>query len=83
MNHYLIMCRSLTYAQRSKRLLEHFGLSSSIVKAPQCLTPAGCGYALSIYKFLDQAVLVLKNNGMLRGKVYKQNGDGDYEEMPV
>ena len=83
MNQYFIMCRSLTYAQRSKRLLEHYGIASAIVKAPQCLTPAGCGYALSLRRLFDEAVLILKNNAMLRGKVYRLRPEGKYEEMLV
>ena len=35
MMQYLIMCRSMTYAQRSAALLERSGISAKVVKAPQ------------------------------------------------
>ena len=40
----LIMCRSLTRAQRSELLLERRGIGASVVKAPQALRENGCGY---------------------------------------
>ena len=45
----LIMCRSLTTAQRGALLLERRSISVSVVKAPQHLRGNGCGYALSLY----------------------------------
>ena len=47
---YLIMCRSLTWAQRSAALLERGGITASVVKAPQGLSPSGCAYANSMYR---------------------------------
>ena len=41
MTQYLIMCRSLTKAQSSARLLESAGITASVVKAPQELSGAG------------------------------------------
>ena len=35
---YLIMCRSLTYAQRAARVLERAGIGAGIIKAPAGLT---------------------------------------------
>ena len=35
MTQYLLMCRSLTYAQKSVKLLERSGITAAVVKAPR------------------------------------------------
>jgi hypothetical protein len=78
---YLIMCRSLTYAQRSAVLLEHNGITASVVKAPQGLSASGCGYAVSLYNHFYEARSILRNNNMINGKSFKRDGDGDFTEV--
>ena len=65
---YLIMCRSLTVAQRSASILERKGINAAVVKAPQGLSTGGCGYAISLSRYYDEAVATLKNNKLLTGK---------------
>lgn len=81
MTQYLIMCRSLTFAQRAARLLERAGITAAVIKAPQSLTSSGCGYAISLHKRFDEAVLILKKNKMLTGRLYKRYDDGEYQEV--
>lgn len=81
MTQYLIMCRSLTYAQRAQKILERAGFSSGIVKAPQGLNTSGCGYAVSIYRRADEAISLLKANKLLSGKVFRRAENGDYVEV--
>lgn len=83
MTQYLIMCPSLTSAQRSHKLLERSGISSSVVKAPQGLNTMGCGYSLSLYRSFSEAVSVLRKNGMLKGKLFMRILDGEYEEVRI
>jgi len=78
---YLIMCKSLTTAQRGALLLERRGLSASVVKAPQHLRGNGCGYALSLYRNLQEAVQILKNGGLLTGRIYRRLENGEYLEV--
>ncbi|MBQ7693131.1 MAG: DUF3343 domain-containing protein [Oscillospiraceae bacterium] len=78
---YLILCKSLTNAQRAALLLERRGLSASVVKAPQHLRENGCGYALSLYRRLDEAVSLLQNNRLLTGRIYQRLEDGSYQEV--
>ncbi len=78
---YLIMCRSLTYAQRTAALLERSGIPSVVVKAPQALTSGGCGYAVSLHKRFEEAVTLLRNNSMIHGKLFKRRDGGDYQEV--
>ena len=81
MTQYLIMCRSLTKAQSSARLLESAGITASVVKAPQELSGAGCGYALSLYRKFGEAVELLRKNKLLNGKLYSRSGNNAYVEV--
>lgn len=81
MTQYLIMCRSLTYAQRSARLLERAGITATVVKAPQGLTTGGCGYAVSLFRRFDEAVPILKKNNLISGKLFKRTDQGEYSEV--
>lgn len=83
MTQYLIMCTSLTNAQRSQRLLERAGINASVVKAPQGLNTLGCGYSLSLYKGIDEAVSILGRNNMLKGKVFMRQQNFDYTEVKL
>lgn len=75
MEKLLITCRSMTQAQRSQRLLEKSGIVSSVVKTPIHLTKTGCGYALILRRGGSEAVEILRERGMLTGKVYERVGE--------
>ena len=83
MTQYLIMCPSLTAAQRSQKLLERSGISAALVKAPQGLNTLGCGYSLSLYKGFSEAVNILRKNSMLKGKLFEREQNGEYIEVKV
>lgn len=76
----LIMCRSLTRAQRAALLLERKGIGAEVVKAPQALRENGCGYAVSLYRRPAEAVALLRSNGLLSGRIYRREADGSYTE---
>lgn len=48
MDHYLIIARSVTYAQRMQRALARAGVRCQIFRAPRELTELGCAYAVRI-----------------------------------
>ena len=48
MEHYLILARSVTYAQRMQRALARTGIRCQIFRAPRDLTDVGCAYVLRI-----------------------------------
>ena len=83
MTRYLIMCRSLTHAQRSARLLERAGITATVIKAGGKLSVSGCRYAVELGRHFDDAVRILKNNDMIKGKVYQKTEDGRYKEILV
>lgn len=81
MTQYLIMCRSLTYAQRAAAVLERAGITAVVVKAPQHLSLGGCGYAVSLHRRFDEAVSLLKKNSLLNGKLFRRIAEGEYVEV--
>ena len=81
---YLIMCRSLTYAQRSSRLLERSGITATVMKAPQSVSGNGCGYSVAVpYKRGSKAVGLLREADLLQGRVYVRSDDGELREVNV
>ena len=83
MEKYLIMCRSLTHAQRCQRLLEQSGIISSVIKAPAGLTQKGCGYSLVLRRHIKDALRVLRERNLLTGKVYQWDGTQWREEYDI
>ncbi len=83
MEQYLIMCRSLTYAQRAERVLSQNGINSNVIKAPQNLLTGGCGYAVSLRKNFDKAYSILNSSGLIKGKVFMRVNEGEYEELKI
>lgn len=81
MTQYLILCPTLTRAQRTQKTLERSGIAASVVKAPQRLSEHGCGYAVSLYRRFEDAVNILKRNGLLQGKLYRREANGDFTEI--
>ena len=48
MEHYLILARSVTYAQRMQRVMSGAGIRCRMFRAPRDLSDSGCGYALKL-----------------------------------
>ena len=48
MEQYLILARSITYAQRMQSVLGRVGLRCQISRAPRTLTDFGCAYILRL-----------------------------------
>lgn len=84
MSYYLLMCRSLTYAQRTAKILERYGITAIVTRGPQGLSAEGCAYCVKISQHrLGDAVKVLKNAGIGPLKIYLAGGDGNLKEVPV
>ena len=79
---YLIMCRSLTYAQRSARALENAGITSVVTKAQQSVSNAGCASCVKVSeRRLKEALSVLKGAGLSPGRVFLQDDSGEVNEI--
>lgn len=78
MPHYLIMCRSLTYAQRAARVLERIGITAIVTKAPQGTGHEGCAYCVKVSeKRLAESLTALKNADLGPGKVFMLGPGGE------
>lgn len=79
---YMIMCRSLTYAQRAVTALERAGITASISRAPQELTGSGCGYCVKVAQRRFQSALkTLDAKGVAYGRLFRIEEDGTYTEV--
>ena len=79
---YLIMCRSLTYAQRAAKILERHAISAGVTRAPTGLSGNGCSYCVTVaYGRGIAAADILRREGLLQGKIYQQNTDGTVKEV--
>lgn len=82
--HYIIMCRSLTYAQRASRLLDSSGIYAGLTKAPQGITPEGCTFGVRVQeKHVRRALAVIRSSGIKVGKVFRVDEDGRAEEAEL
>ena len=65
MEYYLILARSVTYAQRMQRSLERVGIRSRFARAPRDLTNLGCAYMVQIAAAdLSQALVAIHRDGL-------------------
>lgn len=46
--HNILMCRSMTAAQKAVTVLQRAGVFASVAKAPQSANPGGCTYGAKI-----------------------------------
>ena len=81
MNHILILCRSVTQAQRGGMLLSRSGITNRIFRSPAGLTERGCSYSIRITpEHLHHAMDLLRRGGTQPVKVVAQGPDG-YTEV--
>ena len=79
---YLIMCRSLTYAQRSARALERAGITAVVTRAPQGAATNGCAYCVKLSeRRMPDALRVLKNTGLSPGRILLYQKDHSFREV--
>lgn len=84
MLYYLIICRSLTFAQRTAHILERKGIRTQIIRTPQKIVTEGCGYAVRIaQKNLIDALSLLRVEDLTPKKVYVILEEGDFREVEL
>ena len=77
--HILILCRSLTSAQKAARVLQSSGIFAAVTKAPQSARADGCGYGVKLAeRHKDAALEILNGAGVtVRGVVdLPERGEG-------
>lgn len=84
MVYYLIICRSLTYAQKTEAALERAGITAHIMRSPRTITGTGCSHAVKISeRRLSDALTVLNRVGLSPDRVYIMSADGSYKEVSL
>jgi len=82
MVYYLIICRSLTYAQRTVTVLERAGITAHLMRTPRSISGEGCGYAVKVsQRRLPDALTVLNRVGLSPRRVFILSADGSYKEV--
>lgn len=82
MLYYLIVCRSLTYAQRTAAALERAGISAHTLRSPKRISGEGCGHCVRIgRRDLDGALLVLRQARLEPKRIFAAQSDGSYTEI--
>lgn len=83
MDSYLILCQSLTYAQRTAKMLERYGIGSQIIRTPREITAEGCGHCVKIGGgSLDAARRVLQREGLAPKHIYRAEKNA-YSEVSL
>ncbi|MDR3278248.1 MAG: DUF3343 domain-containing protein [Oscillospiraceae bacterium] len=84
MIYYLLICRSITYAQRAARALERAGITAIVTRAPQKISVDGCAYCVRVTgRYISQALVVIREAGLYPVRVFAQYADGNLSEVGV
>ena len=84
MVYYLIVCRSLTYAQRTAAALERAAITAHILRSPKSIAGEGCSHSVPVsQRNLADALVVLKRAGLSPSRVYINESDGSYKEVEL
>lgn len=82
MVYYLIICRSLTYAQRTASVLERVGITAHIMRTPKTIASEGCSHGVKIsQRRLPDALTVLARAELSPSRVFILEADGSYQEV--
>lgn len=83
-SYYLIICRSLTYAQRTASLLGRVGVRASIQKAPSSIALEGCSHAVRIREEdLTRSLTALRRGELTPTRVFLFRQGMGYEEVAM
>ena len=78
----LILCRSLTYAQRTASALERAGITARILRSPKSISGEGCSHCVKVAeRSLADALTVLYRIDLAPKRVFITSGDGNYREV--
>ena len=84
MPYYLILCRSLTYAQRTATVLERAGITARILRSPKSISGEGCSHSVKVSeRDLSYALEVLLRAGLNPKRVFTRTDDEVYREVQL
>ncbi|MCL2842628.1 MAG: DUF3343 domain-containing protein [Oscillospiraceae bacterium] len=79
---YLILCRSLTYAQKAARALERVGITATILRTPKGLSQEGCSYCVRVSeRSITIAMTALRETNAKITRVYVCHPTGEIREV--
>ncbi len=79
---YLLMSRSLTYAQRSARVLERRGITASVTRLPRSASVQGCTYGVAVSaQNVRRGLEILEKAGIPPKRIYERADDGSLREV--
>lgn len=81
MKEYLIICRSITFAQRASRALYRAGISNQVLRLPVGLVKSGCGYAVKIRSDDPERALRAMEREHMRPMTLFLSENGIYQEV--
>lgn len=80
----LLTCKSVTHAQRIRKILINAGVPAAIVRPDIELTKRNCAYAVNISQgYLGEAIETLKYNRVLPNRTMLIESDGSYREIYI
>ena len=84
MEYYLIIARSVTYAQRIEHVLNRAGIRSLVFRAPLEVTKGeGCAYAVRLTAdAMPMALELLTKNGLQNIRILRSDPSGIWEVHP-
>ena len=81
---YLIICRSLTFAQRTAQILERAGIRVAIQRAPRHAAEEGCSHAVRVgEQQIAKALSLLNRTELAPSRVFLQQMTGEYREVSL
>ncbi len=82
MQYYLLVCRSITYAQRAMKVIENAGVSAAVIRLPKNISIDGCGYCVRVpMRSIVTALSAVKQAGLPPVRIFMCNNDGTYKEV--
>lgn len=83
MEHYWIIARSVTFAQRMQSALTRSGVRCRIFRAPRELVELGCAYAVEIPEGdLDLTMTVLRREALPPVQIFAED-NGRFREVAL
>lgn len=84
MLYYLIICRSLTYAQRTAAALGRAGITAHIFRTPRQIAGEGCSHCVRIrQQDLEDSLAVLRQADLSPKRVFLSGDGGGYQEVAL
>lgn len=84
MLYYLIVCRSLTHAQRTAAALERGGITARILRSPKSISGEGCSHSVKVsQRSLPEALRILQRAELSPKRIFITAGDGSYQEVEL